>query len=236
VKPITFLQVVQRSLPSFLPGTGAAERRYVNAWAHNPYPGFNVAPTKGTVRSPSVGMTNIRDLVRQLDAAPITRGLPIWATEFGWETNPPDRTLGIPVSTQGRFMGEAYDWLDSTRRVTVAIWYGFRDGDSIADDWQSGTWYANGRAKVSRLWAMRPISVPVDRVRRGSTVRVWSRSMVKPTATRIAVSSNGRTWRLLPRTGRRADGTTVQLVRVVSNTYFATWDGIRGPSRLVRVS
>lgn len=235
IRPITFLQQVQAALPIFLPGTGTAERRFVQAWAHNPYPGTTIAPSRGTISSPSVGMANIRDLFAQLDRSPVTRGLPVWATEFGYQTNPPDRIVGISPAVQGRFMAEAYDWLDTTRRVPIAIWYGFRDPDQIAD-WQSGTYYANGTAKVSRLWQMRPVSVPVDRVRRGQAVRVWARSMINPLATRIAFSTDGRAWRLLPTTGRRSDGTTVQSVRLSRTSWFATWDGARGPARIVRVS
>ena len=234
IRPITFIAQVQAALPVFLPGSGTFERRWIQGWAHNPYPGVNVAPSRGTIDAPSVGMTNIRDLFVQLDRHSVTRGLPVWATEFGYQTNPPDRLVGINVMLQGRFMAESYDWLESTRRVPILIWYGFRDPDQPSD-WQSGTWYANGRAKVSRLWAMRPISVPVDRVRRGQAVRVWARSMVKPAVTRISMSTDGRTWRLLPTTGRRSDGTTVQLVRVTRSTWFATWDGQRGPARKVLV-
>ncbi len=234
IRPLTFVAQVQAALPIFLPGTGAYERRFIQGWAHNPYPGVSTAPSKGTIRSPSVGMANIRDLFRQLDRHPVTRRLPVWATEFGYQTNPPDRVLGINPSLQGRFMAESFDWLESTRRVPVLIWYGFRDPDQPGD-WQSGTWYNDGRAKVSRLWAMRPVSVPVDRVRRGSAVRVWARSMVNPRATRIAFSTDGRRWRLLPTTGRRADGTTIQLLRVTRTSWFATWDGSRGPARVVRV-
>lgn len=234
IRPITFVARVQAALPIFLPGSGAYERRWIQGWAHNPYPGLNTAPSRGTIRSPSVGMSNLRDLFVQLDRHPVTRRLPVWATEFGYQTNPPDRVLGINVFRQGRFMAESYDWLDSMRRVPVAIWYGFRDPDQPGD-WQSGTWYNNGRAKASRLWQMRPISVPVDRVRRGQNVRVWSRSMLRPRVTRIAISTNGRTWRLLPIKGRRSDGTMIQYVRLYRTTWFATWDGKRGPARVVRV-
>lgn len=232
--PITFLSIVQSNLSRYLPGTGTSERRWVDAWAHNPYPGFTTAPSRGFIRAPKVGMSNIRDLFRQLDRSPITRGKPVWATEFSWETNPPDRILGIPLMRQARYMAEAFDWLDQTGRVPVAIWYGYRDGDQLSD-WQSGTLFNNGRKKPSWFWYQRPISVPFDRVRRGTAVRVWARSAVRPGATKIAWSYDGRTWRVLPVTGRRRDGSQVQTVRVSRTMYFATFDGVRGPARIVRV-
>lgn len=233
--PITFLALVQRALPRNLPGAGVFERRWVDAWAHNPYPGIATAPSRGTIRAPKVGMANVRDLLRQLDRSPVTRGKPMWATEFSWETNPPDRVLGISPLLQGRFMAEAFDWLDRTRRVPIAIWYGFRDGDLIATDWQSGVLTNDGQRKASWYWYQRPMAVDLDRVRRGAQVRVWARSAVAPRSTRIAWSQDGRTWRLLPARGRRSDGSQVQLVRVQRKTWFATWDGIRGPARVVNV-
>ncbi len=225
------MKAVQTALPTFLPGgTTAAKRSWLAAWSHNPYPGTSTAPSRGTIKSPKVGMTNIRDLFTQLDAAPITRGMKVWATEFGYQTNPPDMAVGISAALQGRYMGEAYDWLESTRRVTVLIWYGLTDPTDLGD-WQSGTYYSSGQAKVSRAWAMRPISVPVPIVRKGTRARVWARSMVNPAATRIAYSYDGRSWRLLPLKGRKADGTTVVAFRVVRTMYVATWDGTRGPAR-----
>jgi hypothetical protein len=235
IKPITYVARVQTVLPRYLPGVGSAERRWIDAWAHNPYPGTNIAPSRGTIRSPAVGMTNVADLLRQLDRSPITRGRPIWATEFGYQTNPPDRLLGISPPLQGRYLAESFDWLARTGRIPIAVWYGFVDGD-LPDDWQSGTHFASGQRKVSYFWYQRPISVPVDRIRRGSSVRVWARSMVNPRATRIAWSTNGRTWRLLPLRGRRADRSQVQSVRLSTTTWFATWDGRRGPARVVRVT
>jgi hypothetical protein len=233
-KPITYIKAVQAKLPIFLPGTGASEKAWIGAWAHNPYPGITGPPSRGTTRSPSVGMANIRDLVKQLDAAPITRGLRIWATEFAYQTNPPDDVLGIAPALQGRYLAEAFDWLDATRRVTVVVWYGFTDPTDIRD-WQGGTYYAGGTPKVSLLWWRRPISVPISLTRRGGVVRVWARSMVNPRATRIAYSFNGRQWRLFPVKGKRADGTTVLAVRMTRRMWFATWDGTRGPARVVSV-
>ncbi|MCB0878496.1 MAG: hypothetical protein KDC46_05895, partial [Thermoleophilia bacterium] len=235
--PITFLAIVQRNLPRFLPGAGYFERRWVDAWAHNPYTGFKNPPSRGTIRAPRVGMSNIRDLFTQLDRHYVTRRKPVWATEFSWETNPPDPDYGISPYLQGRYMAEAFDWLDRTRRVPVAIWYGFTDADNIATDWQSGVRYIDQRKKFSWYWFQRPVSVNVTSVRRGQSVRVFARSNVRPGGTRIAWSENGRAWRLLPLKGRRSDGSMIQSVRIYRKTWFATWDGsgTRGPARIVNV-
>lgn len=234
IAPLNYIREVQAALPRFLPGTIASKRSYIGAWAHNPYPGVSRAPSRGIVKLPWIGMANVSDLFRQLDRSPLTRGKQVWATEFAYQTNPPDRTLGISPHLQGRYIAESFDWLDSKRRIPVLIWYGFTDGDRLID-WQGGTYFANGRPKVSLLWWRRPISVPVSSTRRGGMVRVWSRSNVNPYRGRIAMSTNGRTWRLLSMRGRRGDGTTVQTMRLFRTTWFATWDGVRGPARVVRV-
>jgi hypothetical protein len=233
--PITFLARVQANLPRFLPGAGLFERRWIDAWAHNPYPGATIAPSKGKIKAPKVGMTNIRDLFTQLDRSPITRRKPVWATEFSYESNPPDPQYGISQYLQGRFMAESFDWLDRTKRVPIAIWYGYRDGDDIVNDWQSGVLFNDGRRKQAFYWFQRPIALNTSSVRRGQSVRVFARSAVSPRSTRIAWSENGRTWRILPAKGRRRDGSQVQSVRVYRKTWFATWDGKRGPMRVVNV-
>jgi len=233
IKPIPYILAVQKVLPTFLPGSSiTAKRHWVDAWSHNPYPGVTISPSRGKATSPTVGMSNIRDLFTQLDAAPITKGMKVWATEFAYQTNPPDKTLGISPALQGRFMAESFDWLESTNRVTVLIWYGFTDAVDLAD-WQSGTYYSNGVAKPSLAWFQRPVSVPLAIVRRGTTARVWARSNVNPSATRIAFSYDNKTWKLLPIMGRKSDGTTIINVRVMKTIYFATWDGVRGPARPV---
>lgn len=236
-KPITFLRRVQAYLPRYLPGrTLVMKRRHIDAWAHNPYPGFRTAPNRGKTRAPSVGMSNIDDLFVALDQSAILRKKPVWATEFGWETNPPDPTLGIAPSTQARWLAESFDWLDRSRRVTIAIWYVYKDGGLI-NDWQSGVLYQSGVRKLSFLYYQRAISIPVNQVRRGVTLRIWARSAVRPSSTRVVWSEDGRTWRMLPlRHGqKRADGSLVQRVRIYRTTRFATWDGTRGPARIVRV-
>ena len=49
----------------------------------------------------------------------------------------------------------------------------------------------------------------------------------------MTYSVDGRTWRLLPISGREPDGTTVVRVSINRTLYLATWDGQRGPARVV---
>lgn len=234
VAPQTFILAFQKHVTRLLPGrTITAKRSYLNAWAHNPYPYARSARLKTSsfakLNLPNLPIQRTKELIRTLDASPITRKRPVWATEFGYESYPQERVAGVPVFLQGRYMAEAMDVLDATGRVTVAIWYGMTDPVNAAD-WQSGTYFANGRLKPAALWARRPISVSTTVVARGNRVQVWAKSQLKPKSTTIQYSTNGRSWKTLTGLRRRADGSIRANVRVNSTLFFATYDGVRGPS------
>lgn len=234
IPPATFILTFQKHVLRLLPGASvAAKRRYLNAWAHNPYPYARSARLTRSkfvkLNYPNLPLQRTRDLVRVLDRSPITRKRPIWATEFGYESYPQERIMGVPLALQGRYMAEALDVLDATGRVTVAIWYGMTDPTAPAD-WQSGSFFANGAIKPAAYWQRRPISVAATRVRRGMRVQVWAKSQMKPKAARIQYSYNGRTWRTMLGTRRRADGSIRANVRVMRPMYLATFDGVRGPA------
>lgn len=239
IKPRKFLQDFQKHVVKFLPGAMASKRRYINAYAHNPYPGATTAPNlfKANVMHPdAITMGSIDRLYKQLDAAPITRGAKVWATEFGWETN--DRLYKVSLNTQQVFMAEAFDWLSSKGRVQIGISYNMTDPPaSDAGDWTSGTIMNNGIRKPSFKMFQRMISVPavgVDNViARNSPVMVWGRSNVKPAGAKIAFKAPGDIWRTVP--GQRPDANkslraTIRLTK--RGTYqFAVYDGTYGPTR-----
>ncbi|MCW2961159.1 MAG: hypothetical protein JWM90_1546 [Thermoleophilia bacterium] len=241
-KPRTYIQLMQVLLPKYLPGRTIAQKRvYLGAWAHNPY--VSIVPPTGNPRrgnrtfaNPnSIGMAETPSLVRLLDSKPITRGLKIWATEFGYETNPPDKFFGVSYLNQARWLPESFDVLDRTGRVSIGIWYGMTDPTNL-NDFQSGVYDATGKAKPSLGAFQRMISTNASVVRRGASVQVFAKANVDPLKTRIIYSANGRTWTLLPLRGRRADGSIRVNVRMVRKLYFAAWDGTtRGPARIVAV-
>lgn len=232
LRPLVFVSQVQHHLPGSLPGT-SDERRFIDAWAHNAFTGESPFTRQ---QDPSVvTMPNLPALLAQLDTRSLTRGLPVWATEYGWETKPPNRYFGVRPLTQGRYMAEALDFLHGLGRVPVAIQLGVTDPTDLSD-WQSGTYFADGRAKPSIAWARRPISVRYSQVPRGTSIRVWARSNLRPSRTRIAYSVEGGPWRLVPNINRRKGGVVIAFVRVNRNFRFATYDGVLGPARSVYVT
>jgi hypothetical protein len=79
--------------------------------------------------------------------------MPIWSTEFGFQSNPPDPYLGAKLSRIPGFMGEAELWISMrNRRVASFSQYTMTDtplrgsGD-VFGTWQGGLRYASGRAK-----------------------------------------------------------------------------------------
>ncbi|MCW2972590.1 MAG: hypothetical protein JWN72_863 [Thermoleophilia bacterium] len=250
IKPVTFIKAFQKVVPRYLPGRTITQKRYyLGAWAHNPYP-WVFAPSgspslgyRSYGHPEALGMAETDELLRLLDSAPITRGINVWATEFGWETVPPEtRELGVSLGLQARYIPEAYDLLDRMRRVTIGVAYVLTDppNDTVSgSDFQSGTFFNSGVAKPSFYAYQRMISTNATSARRGAVISVYAKANTEPHATRINYSVDGVHWRLLPLTGtnrRRVDGSIRASVRVTRTLRFATWDGVkRGPSRTVVV-
>ena len=51
----------------------------------------------------------------------------IWVTEYGYQTNPPDRVFGVSWADQANYMREAYARLKRNARVDIFIWFLLRD-------------------------------------------------------------------------------------------------------------
>jgi hypothetical protein len=79
-----------------------------NGYAHHPYT-KNVGPTVLDANPDSLTMANISNLGTLLDSlsaaagAAIPSGLPLFMTEFGFETNPPDPFSGIAPALQAKY-------------------------------------------------------------------------------------------------------------------------------------
>ena len=220
IRPVPFIKQFQRWIPKYLPGTSA--RKHINAWAHNPYPGFNSQPSvPSRLATPdSIGMGNVNRLYALLDSHPSTRGTKVWATEFGWETSGTNRTT---LARQAQFIAEAFHWLDASGRVTIGIQYGLTDPTN-PDDWQSGTFTASGATKPAFKMFQRMISIPQaglnNRVRRGTPVKVWARSNVAPSKGVLAFKRAGDpVWRTVPGQRRKADGTITATLRATDRWY-----------------
>ena len=136
---------------SVAPGTFArllAQERGLSfdAYATHPYPTRPDAPPTERVRWPNVTLSQLSRFEKSLDRWFKRRDIPIWITEFGYQTKPGDR-FGVTEAQQARYLSTVVSQLKADLRVQMFIWFIFRD--SKGGLWQSGLATTSGRAKPS---------------------------------------------------------------------------------------
>ena len=142
IKPLRFLR-------AFFSGRAISG---LDGFAYHPY----TRSGGPLVREPSADDATIRSygrVLRALDSARARgklrskRKLPIWNTEFGFQTNPPD-PFGARLRSVPRFWSISELWLSySNRRVKSISQYTMNDQPGDPSLWQSGLRFANGAAK-----------------------------------------------------------------------------------------
>jgi hypothetical protein len=136
VAPIGFLRVMKD-----------AGLRDMDAYAHHPYSGDPKFAPGAKPRNPrAITLGNISKLI-----AEVTRlygPTPIWLTEYGYETSPPDRVFGVSWQKQARYMREAYGIARRNPRIQMLLWFLARD-EARTRGWQSGLVSAGGKRKPS---------------------------------------------------------------------------------------
>ena len=159
--PAEFLRTLFCLGPRGKPLRGSAARRAacagrfgrlaVAGFAHHPYPrGGSRPPASPPSARGEITISSPRRLTRILDAAArarrIPRRLPVHYTEFGFQTNPPDRIFGVRPARQAAYLNQS-DWMAwRDPRVRSVAQYKLVDDVSPAS-FQSGLRFADGRAK-----------------------------------------------------------------------------------------
>jgi hypothetical protein len=154
---------------AWIAGMAAAHAR-LDAYAHNPYPlAPDETPTSGGCdHCETITMATLPRLLTDVRRAfgPQTR---IWLTEYGYQTNPPDRLLGVSYAKQALYLSEAALRAYEAPRVDLLIQYLVKDEPNAAR-WQSGVYTSTDRAKPS-LQAFRfPLA---QESRTGATTVIW---------------------------------------------------------------
>lgn len=170
-------------------------------FAHHPYSLDRRGWEKPTWRHPmedNVPIANLGRLTRTLDAAARrwgsrARKMPIWITEYGYQTRPPDPLVGVAPSRQGPLSswGE-YMAYRNPRVASIAQFLLVDDGPFpgyFGRDprrwitWQSGLYSRSGRPKPALKDYVRPIHAE----QRGRKVRVFGG--FRPAATGVPLSA-----------------------------------------------
>ncbi len=180
--------------------------------AHHPYT-KNVGPSVRDRSKDSVTMANIGDLGRLVDQLArrtknIRAGLPVWLTEFGFETNPPDPFSGTSLANQALWnqQGEFLAYADP--RIAGQTQFLLRDVQPVASarpgtkafwfTYQSGLEFADGRVKP----AMNAYYFPFLTQRQGANTNVWGQLRFRPNGlppgaqdtVTVQHSPDGSTW------------------------------------------
>ena len=140
---------------AFLRSMKLAGARGFDAYAHHPYYGYpsetpNTKPPPGKRGQPPTAVTlgNFEVLTKEL--ARLYGNMRIWVTEYGYQTNPPDRLFGVSPALQALYMKQAWTKLAANPKVDMMIWFLLQDEPRIPAGWQSGLYTAAGARKPSR--------------------------------------------------------------------------------------
>jgi hypothetical protein len=114
-----------------------------DAWAHHPYPTSPNLPPTQKVRYPNVTLLTLPPFEKDLKTF-FHRSVPVWITEYGHETKPPD-PHGVSYATQSKYAAQALNIAKNDPNVQMFIWFVFHD--TSGNPWQSGLFGVNGSQK-----------------------------------------------------------------------------------------
>jgi hypothetical protein len=176
-------------------GAGA----HLDAYAHNPYPldpRHETPSTGGCSHCLTLTMATLPSLLAEVRRA--FGGARVWLTEYGYQTSPPDRVLGVPPLRQAEYESEAALRSYLAARVDVLIHFLYRDEPELGR-FQSGLVTVADRPKPALAAFELPLA---ERSRKGARVTLWGQERLPPGgAVRLQVYRGG--WRALG-TGRAA--------------------------------
>ncbi len=140
---------------AFMRGMAKAGAKGFDAYAHHPYygspsqtPSTKPGPGKRGQPATAVILGNF-DLLTK-DVVRLFGNKRIWVTEYGYQTNPPDKQYGVTLAKQALYMQQAWDKLRANPRVDLMIWFLLKDEVRIAAGWQSGLYNRYGGRKPAR--------------------------------------------------------------------------------------
>jgi hypothetical protein len=225
-----------------------------SGWAHHPY-SLTSAPRVRDKNRDDATLSGVPRLTRTLDRAFKAYGqrakLPVWMTEYGYQTNPPDPTIGVSFSRQADWLGQATALAYRNPRIASFAQFLLVDDGPIKQykpndprywgTFQTGLVTGEGRHKTAYESFKRPIAVSPQRVRAGHAVRVIGQLRTAAAGQALTAdvqfrARGAKKWSRVARVavaGQRAFADTkVKATR--SGTYRIAWSG-DGASRGVEI-
>ena len=177
----------------------------LDAYAHNPYP---LDPKRETpLHAPAcetcttVSMATLGRLERLVGRYfPRAR---IWLTEYGYQSNPPDRILGVSPALQARYLAEGAYVAYRAPRVDLLIHFLYRD-EPTAARFQSGLVTLRDAPRPALAAFELPLA---ETARSGSTTSLWGQ-LRAPDVGEVAVleRKSGASWESFARVAATARG------------------------------
>ena len=203
----------------------------VDGYAHHPYGPVDTIPRREDV----INLLAIRRLGAALDRAAaagrLPRNLPIYSTEFGLQSNPPDPTVTTTLSRQAQLLNEKEEFSYRYPRLRSYSQYLFDDDpprpgatpEEIWSGFQTGLRFADGRPKP----ALDAYRLPIVVRRVASGVQIWGR--VRPGDGTRSVQLERRLGRRFVASGARVETDDRGYFRVrrtqVASYRFRAFDG-----------
>ena len=147
-----------------------AAHALLDAYAQNPYPVRpGETPTSGGCwRCTEITMATLPKLISEVKRSFGSRTR-IWLTEYGYNSKPPSKWLGVSNALQARYVAEAALRAYLAERVDLLIHFLVRD-EPNATRWTSGFLTSRGKAKPSFV----AYALPLAQVsRHGTRTAVW---------------------------------------------------------------
>jgi uncharacterized membrane protein len=216
--PLTFLRRLTCADPG--PGCDGYTPLPGDGWAHHPYTG-ELEPWQHDPNPDSARMADVGRLIAALHQlrGRFQHDLPLYLTEMGDQTNPPDPTWHITPEDQARRLGEAEELARSHPEVRSTAQFliedlGKQPGPHPWRDFQSGLRFADGRPKP----ALAAFALPLT-VHRAGADRVTLWGLVRPgSGSRHATVTAGG--RIVADLSTRADGTFTATVEADPDATF----------------
>lgn len=195
-QPVTFARSLTCLSGSALRPVACSNPAHFDAMAIDPYEVGG--PTTHARNANDVSVPDLGKLTKiTTKASRVGRALPgghkqLWVTEFGYDSNPPNRSAPTSLGAQARYMDEAL-FLFWQQGVTTAVWYLVRDqaANFIQNDYYTGVFFYNGTPKPS----LEAMHFPFVVLPNGKSVIVWG---IAPHSGSLAVQrKKGRSWKTI---------------------------------------
>jgi hypothetical protein len=187
--PGSFAELVAKANP----------RLKFDAWTHHPYPFNPNSPPSQVVKWPNVSLASLPRFEDNLKKWFKRKSVPIWITEYGHQTKPPD-SLGISYAKQATYIQQSMSIAARLPFVNMFIWFVYQDDQG--QPWESGVYTQGGSPKGSSPARFRVSAGPLDPrnglalVRGGTVTPLLNLYTRKYCATDPSGTAIGMTWRV----------------------------------------